>query len=355
MEDLAIIRREFTNKRAAEYRSRGYEVWQDEPLDFMPGFRADLLVRKNDETRVIAVQTRTGLSVTPALKELAEVISPMPGWSFDLLLVSEPERLDKPECAKPLDAAGISRSIAEAESTLHAGFRGPAFLMAWSACEAAVRILLAAEDFEIDRITQAQYILGHAVLRGVISHNDLGFLSDMLAYRNAIVHGFEVENFDAERTIKLIAAANKLERACAALELADGASVVRVDALNPLDVPARLDELRAMQDGWLDGATGKAPSLPGLEWLSTNFERHYSGDLPLPHLYPTPDGGVEAEWSMGAQAVIFEIHLDSRQGEWLQFAKEGDDDVVSQTLNLADESDWIWLCNEVRQAHEAVA
>ena len=60
MEDLVIVKKEFANKRAAEYRSRGYEVWQDAPLDFMPGFRADLLVRKNGETRVIAVQTRTG-------------------------------------------------------------------------------------------------------------------------------------------------------------------------------------------------------------------------------------------------------------------------------------------------------
>lgn len=221
MEDLTIIKKEFANKRAAEYRSRGYEVWQDAPLDFMPGFRADLLVRKNGETRVIAVQTRTGLSVTPALKELAEVISPMPGWSFDLLLVSEPERLDKPECAKPLDAAGIGRSIAEAESALEAGFPEAAFLLAWSACEAAVRMLLAAQDFEIDRITQARYVLGHAVFHGVISHDDDAFLSDMLAFRNAIVHGFEVEDFDGERTKKLIAAARELERACAAGELLD--------------------------------------------------------------------------------------------------------------------------------------
>ena len=352
MEDLAIIRREFANKRAAEYRSRGYEVWQDEPLDFMPGFRADLLVRKNDETRVIAVQTRTGLSVTPALKELAEVISPMPGWSFDLLLVSEPERLDKPECAKPLDAAGISRSIAEAESALHAGFRGAAFLMAWSACEAAVRILLAAEDFEIDRITQARYILGHAVFRGVISHNDHGFLSDMLAYRNAIVHGFEVEDFDAERTIKLIAAANKLERACAALELADGASVVRVDALNPLDVPARLDELRGMQDGWLDG-NGKAPSLSGLDWLSTAFQQHFPDDAPLPFTYPTPEGSIQLEWTLGTQDVSLRVDLNARSAIWHRLdLSDISDDGEEEELNLDDVTGWNWLSKNILQLSE---
>ena len=241
MEDLAIIRKEFADKRAAEYRSRGYEVWQDAPLDFMPGFRADLLVRKNGETRVIAVQTRTGLSVTPALKELAEVISPMPGWSFDLLLVSEPERLDKPECAKPFDAAGIDRNIAEAERALEAGFPEAAFLLAWSACEAAVRILAAAAGVEIQRITQTRYLLSHAVYQDAISERDYERLSAMLACRNAIVHGFEVKDFDAERTKKLIATARKLQRACLAAERSGGEYAGRADLLDPLE-PSTADD-----------------------------------------------------------------------------------------------------------------
>ena len=35
-----------TQKTAEEYRSRGYEVLLEAPLDFLPGFTADLLVRK---------------------------------------------------------------------------------------------------------------------------------------------------------------------------------------------------------------------------------------------------------------------------------------------------------------------
>ncbi len=235
MEDLAIIRKEFADKRAAEYRSRGYEVWQDAPLDFMPGFRADLLVRKNGETRVIAVQTRNRLSVTPALKELAEAISPMPGWSFDLLLVSEPELLNAPPGAEPFDVAGIARSIAEAERALDAGLAEAAFVLAWSAGEAAVRILAAAAGVEIQRITQTRYLLSHAVYQDAISERDYERLSEMLAYRNAIVHGFEVSGFDAERTKKLIAAAKKLLRACLAAERSGGEYAGRADLLDPLE------------------------------------------------------------------------------------------------------------------------
>ena len=108
-------------------------------------------------------------------------------------------------------------------------------------------------------------------------------------------------------------------------------SVEQVTFLDPLDVPARLDELRAMQDGWLDGA-GKAPTHAGLSWLSTNFERYFPDDLPLPYIYPTPEGSIEAEWSLGSHSAILEVNLATLQGNWLRFAKEDDNDEDSRTL-----------------------
>lgn len=215
MEDIAISERQFVAKKAAEYRSRGYEVFQEIPLDFMPGFIADLVVRKDGETRVIEVKTRTSLAVTPQMTELAEAISARPGWSFDLLLVGEPERLDAPESAQPFTESHIDRRINQAEKVLAMGFAEAAFLLAWSACEAAVRVLAAAEGVEIRRATHSGYILGQAVYHGAISRNDDAYLSDMLAYRNAIVHGFDVPDFDDERARDLIAAARKLLQASA--------------------------------------------------------------------------------------------------------------------------------------------
>ena len=215
MEDIAISERQFVAKKAAEYRSRGYEVFQEIPLDFMPGFIADLVVRKDGETRVIEVKTRTSLAVTPQMTELAEAISARPGWSFDLLLVGEPERLDTPESAQPFTESHIDRRINQAEKVLAMGFAEAAFLLAWSACEAAVRALAAADGVEIRRATHSGYILGQAVYHGAISRNDDAYLSDMLAYRNAIVHGFDVPDFDDERARELIAAARKLLQASA--------------------------------------------------------------------------------------------------------------------------------------------
>lgn len=128
-------------------------------------------------------------------------------------------------------------------------------------------------------------------------------------------------------------------------------SVEQVTWLDPLDVPARLDELRVMQDGWLDGG-GQAPEHAELSWLSTNFDRYFPDDLPLPHIYPTLEGGVEAEWSLGAHSVILEIHLNTHQGDWLRFAKEDDDDEDSQTLDLDDAGTWQQFAGEIRRLTE---
>lgn len=127
-------------------------------------------------------------------------------------------------------------------------------------------------------------------------------------------------------------------------------SIEDIVALDPLDVSARLDEFRTMQDGWMDG-TGNAPESAGLDWLSDSFERLFSDDLPLPHLFPTPDGGIEAEWSLGERAVIFEIDLNSHRGHWLSFDKQSDnaDGEDGRTLDLNDPTCWTWFANEIRR------
>ena len=128
-------------------------------------------------------------------------------------------------------------------------------------------------------------------------------------------------------------------------------SAGRSHLLDPLDVPSRLDEFREMSDGWLEG-DGRAPDHAGLDWLSASFERHYPKDIPLPHSYPTPEGGVEMEWSFGSQSVILEIDLEKRLGDWLRFDKESDEE-DNYTLALSDNgSGWERIAAEIRRMSE---
>ena len=184
-----------THKTAEEYRGKGYEVVFEAPLDFLPGFSADLLVRKGDDVRVIEVKSRSSLAADPKISELARLIDAKPGWSFELVLVSEPEKLDSPEGARSFESERILQRIEEAEKSLQAKLPEAAFLLAWSASEAVIRELLTAQGVSNTSITSPGYVLDQGIYHGVISRDDYDTLIRMRKYRNAIVHGFGMDDF----------------------------------------------------------------------------------------------------------------------------------------------------------------
>ena len=196
-------------KTADEYRNKGYEVLFEAPLDFLPGFSADLLVRKGDEVRVIEVKSRPSLAANPKIRELAQLIDSKPGWSFELLLVGEPEKLSAPVGAHSIENEKIAQRIEEAEKSLEAGLPEAAFLLAWSALEAATRTLIAAQGVSDTRIT-SRFVLDQAIFHGAISRDEYNALIRMREYRNAIVHGFGVDDFSDDMVTDLIATIRRL-------------------------------------------------------------------------------------------------------------------------------------------------
>ncbi len=127
-------------------------------------------------------------------------------------------------------------------------------------------------------------------------------------------------------------------------------SIEHVSIIDALDISARLDELRLMKNGWLEGK-GLAPPHVGLDWLSRAFDDHYPGNLPLPYLYPTEEGGIQAEWTLGPKEVSLEIELSRHSGEWHVLDMETND-VSERTLNIEDVSDWRWLAEQIRQMNQ---
>jgi hypothetical protein len=112
------------------------------------------------------------------------------------------------------------------------------------------------------------------------------------------------------------------------------------------DVVGRLGRLRTLRDGWLDGK-GKAPGQIGLDWLARRFDRDYPADLPLPHVYPTAEGGVQLEWSLPPAEISLEIDLSARLGTWhlLDLRTEKDE---SHQLALDEAGGWSWLTGRIR-------
>ncbi len=122
-------------------------------------------------------------------------------------------------------------------------------------------------------------------------------------------------------------------------------TIEHLSILDTLDVGAQLDDLRLLQNGWLEGE-GVAPPGAGLDWLNDAFDRHFPDEVPLPHLYPTEAGGVQAEWSLGPNEVTFDVNLETRSGEW--HALNVVSNVASErTLNCEAGDDWKWMVDQI--------
>jgi len=123
-------------------------------------------------------------------------------------------------------------------------------------------------------------------------------------------------------------------------------SIEHASALDPLDVAARLDELRILKDGWFEGH-GIAPAPAGLDWLSAAFEQHFPENLRLPFLYPTFEGGVRAEWTLQDTEASIEIDLAKQTGVWhsLRMATDKEE---TRAVNLDNADDWTWLVGRIR-------
>lgn len=82
---------------------------------------------------------------------------------------------------------------------------------------------------------------------------------------------------------------------------------VDVLALGSLDwVEQRLDELRELEDGWLDGE-GKKPDAAALDTARMVLDEIEAAQLEQPRLFPSADGGLTGEWQRGAKRVVAEI------------------------------------------------
>ena len=122
--------------------------------------------------------------------------------------------------------------------------------------------------------------------------------------------------------------------------------------LDPIGVSSRIEELKLLRFGWLDGR-GVPPASDGLCWLSEAFEKHYPAELPLPYLFPTPEGQVLAEWPLKPWSGSLEIDLAEKRGEWhaLNLATDAEEE---KQLQLTESNDWQWLAEQIRSLNGEV-
>jgi hypothetical protein len=205
----AVTSRERRRARAIaeENRSRGYEVIEEpspaQLPDFLSGYRPDLLVRRGNESIIVAVKSRSSLAKDLQTRDLARVLQTKPHWNFELIMVGEDEQLSIPEGARPFKRDDILQGIEAAEKLVESGFSEAALLLAWSTSEATVRLLAEEEELVLEHLNHLS-LLTQATSNGVISRDDYNFLTKVMKYRNALVHGFKTIDFDPALVTELI-------------------------------------------------------------------------------------------------------------------------------------------------------
>jgi hypothetical protein len=115
-------------------------------------------------------------------------------------------------------------------------------------------------------------------------------------------------------------------------------SIEHISILDPLDIPSRLEELSNLENGWLNGE-GTGMKKENVTWFADIFETNYNPALPLPYLYPTPSGGIQAEWSFENWDISLNIDLNDKSG-FYQSLQLDSDDVIEARFDLTKDNDW---------------
>jgi hypothetical protein len=116
--------------------------------------------------------------------------------------------------------------------------------------------------------------------------------------------------------------------------------------LDPNDLAAQLEDLATMQDGWLDGK-GIAPRRENLDWFAAAWEKNIPLELPKPYIYPTPEGGIQLEWSQGGWELAAEIDFKEKTALLVGVNTINKNDVELQS-NLKTSEGWIQLIDFVK-------
>lgn len=94
------------------------------------------------------------------------------------------------------------------------------------------------------------------------------------------------------------------------IEELDDLAFVEEGQLTMLDLQTRIGELKELQTGWFDGDQGERLDQDALDKVHRILAALASQeDLPIPYLYPTVEGNLRAEWTLGTWELSGEIDL----------------------------------------------
>lgn len=179
--------RETLQRLSRRYESEGYEVFlQKEAQALLPeelrSFVPDLVVKKGSELTIVEIKQRG--SRNNALASIADRIREYPNLQLDVVIVGGPinsaiETLPK-DIVESLDAASELFESKNAQS---------AFLLLWSAFEAAAMAALSAIEPRVGRPQSPEALVKSLVFEGLLDDDQHERLMEISKVRNLVAHG----------------------------------------------------------------------------------------------------------------------------------------------------------------------
>jgi uncharacterized protein YutE (UPF0331/DUF86 family) len=214
----ANIERERLLQLAEEYRERGYEVsfhpnLEDLP-DFLKTYRPDMIVRRGEESVVIAVKSRSSLnsSSTQYLRNLAQAVAENPGWRFELVMTNPEDAVYFPKAEGSLQEDEIESGLQVARQLVAQQHLESALLYSWSLVEATLRIVAEKEELNLLRL-EPLYLVKQLATEGIISKSEYQLLMNARSLRNAVAHGFKTTQLTQNSVCELIEITQQLLKA----------------------------------------------------------------------------------------------------------------------------------------------
>jgi len=117
---------------------------------------------------------------------------------------------------------------------------------------------------------------------------------------------------------------------------------------NALDIESRLETLAQLGEGWLDDDKGRPIAHDLIERVAAILQDMVDrfGTL-RPYLYPTPDGGLQAEWSLPGAEVSVEFTSDGETAVFYALMTQTQTDREEEISTLRPDQAAVSLANLV--------
>lgn len=191
---------------ANEYKEQGYRVvilptGEDLP-QFLAAFKPDIIAYGNNENVVVEVKTRHMLAEADYLPALADTIDSMTGWRLDLVASNPPTAVTVAQDAEELSHTEIRNRLVTVQQLSNMTQEEAATLLAWSATEAALRLVAKKKGVQLES-DHPMFIIKKLFSLGILSREDYDLFYEGMHLRNVIAHGYRSPRLNGNLVGKL--------------------------------------------------------------------------------------------------------------------------------------------------------